>query len=125
MYILRRRSSGLKYFFHQAGRKALVLFLLGIFVVSAASAQKGRPKSRSGDAVLHIHVHVVPVVMTPRPRQKNVSSGVVTYDITTSQPSVETIETTTLLPGGLVGSGGGGGAGSGIVVLKTFTIVAK
>lgn len=125
MYIRAHAHSEARYFFRQAGLKALVLFLLGISVVSAASAQNRKPDSGSANTAMHIHVHVVPVVMTPRPEQKNVSSGVVTYDITTSQPSVETTETTTLLPGRLVGSSGSGGAGSGIVVLKTFTIVAK
>jgi hypothetical protein len=125
MHIRTHAHSEARHFFRQAGRKALALFLLGISAVSAASAQKGKPNSRNGDAVLHIRVHVVPVVITPRAVQKNVSSGVVIYNITTSQPSVETTETTTLLPGALVGSSGSSGAGSGIVVLKTLTIVAK
>lgn len=125
MYIRTDAHSEAKHFFQQAGRKALVLLLLGLSVVSAASAQKGKRDSRGADAALHINVYVVPTVMTPRPEQKNTSTGVVTYNITTSQPSVERTETTTLVWGSLVGSGGSSGAGSGIVVLKTLTIVAK
>lgn len=126
MYVRTRAHPEAKDFFRQAGRKALVLFLLGICVVISTSAQNRNSGNRGANTALHINVYIVPTVMTPRPEQKNVSSGVVTYNITTIQPSVETTETTTLLPGGLVGSSGSSGAGSGIVVvLKTLTIVAK
>lgn len=121
MYIRTHAHSEAKHFFQKVGRKALVLFLLGTLAVSAASAQKGKPNSRSADAALHIDVYVVSTVMAP-PAQKNGSSGVVTYNVPTSRPSVETTETTTLLPGSFVGSSSGG---SGTVVLKTLTIVAK
>lgn len=126
MYIRTRGRSGAKHFFQQAGSKALILALLGVTAASAASAQNGKPHSRSADAVLHIQVHVVPTVMVPTvmapQAQKNISEGLVTYNITPSQPSIETIETTTLLPRSFVGSSS---AGSGPVLLHTLTIVVK
>jgi hypothetical protein len=122
MYIRTHAHSEAKHFFQQAGYRALVLFLLAISIVSAASAQKGKKNRRNADAVLHLNVYVVPVVMAPRPVQ-NISSGIVTYNVPMNRPSVEMTETTTLLPGSLVGSSGSGSGA--VVVLKTLTIVTK
>lgn len=99
---------------------ATALTLLSIFLTLPTLAQNGKSGGNSPQAVLHIRVHVVPAVMPPRHRERPPDSAI-TYNVSTQESSTEVIESTSVLPGNVVG----GNSGSGSIVLHTLTVVPK
>lgn len=94
---------------------ATALTLFSIFLSVPILSQNGKSQ-----AVLHIRVHVVPAVMPP-PHRERPPDSTVTYNVSTQESSTEVIESTSVLPGSVVGSN----AGNGSIVLHTLTVVPK
>lgn len=101
-------------------RRPSVRALLSIFLALPILAQNGKSGGNSPQAVLHIRVHVVPAVMPPRHRERQPDSAI-TYNVSTQESSTEVIESTSVLPGSVVG----GNSGTGSIVLHTLTVVPK